>query len=662
MRPWPIIALRSAFAMLAVGTLAYLVRGLAGGGEDGLFEPWLYLALMAGAAALVLLRGALVRPERSAWLTLGVAVALSALGDAVWDLHVERLDPQPYPSVADAVWLASYPATYAGLALLLRARLRTWRPTLWLDGVIGGLTAGAVGAAVVFAPVLAATEGDPATVAVTLAYPLADLVTLLFVVAAFGVLGWRPGRSWALVGLGLMLFAVADAIYVFQDSTGTYVGGGWLDALWPAGALAMATAAWQRPDRRRRRDDGWAMVVVPAIFALGALGVLIAADLGDVSDVAVALAAGAVLLTLVRGGLTLRENLRLIARGRRESLTDGLTELANRRAVMLDLEEAFAQGLASGPRTLAFFDLDGFKRYNDAFGHAAGDALLTRLGHRLSAVVSGRGTAYRLGGDEFCVVLEESAEREGDLVRRLAATLSERGDGFDVTSSVGVIDLHGEAASPADALQIADARMYAEKDGRRGVGRHQARDVLLQTLSEREPELHEHMRGVGELALRVARRIGMHGEALDEVVRGAELHDVGKMAVPDAILHKPAALDPDEWAFVHQHTIIGERILAAAPALRPVALLVRSSHERWDGRGYPDGLAGEAIPVGARIIGVCDAYDAMRTDRPYRRACTKAEALVELRRCAGTQFDPAIVEAFCAEIGASSPEPLPQPA
>jgi two-component system cell cycle response regulator len=186
--------------------------------------------------------------------------------------------------------------------------------------------------------------------------------------------------------------------------------------------------------------------------------------------------------------------------------------------------------------------------------------------------------------------------------------------------------------------------------------------VLLQILSEREPDLHEHMRGAGELARRVGRRMGMSGEELDEVVRGAELHDVGKIAVPDAILHKPAALDPDEWAFVHRRTIIGERILAAAPALRPVALLVRASHERWDGRGYPDRLAGEEIPLGARIIAVCDAYDAMRTDRPYRRACTEAQALAELRRCGGTQFDPAVVEAFCAEIPASSPERVAQPA
>ena len=655
-RPVP-AALPAAFALLALGMLAYLGHAVSGGGEDGIFEPWLYLALMGGASGLVLLRGARVAHERAAWLTLGAGMAIFSGGDAVFDLYVEKLDPEPYPSVADALYLASYPVTYAGLALLLRARLQRWRTTLWLDGVIGGLTAAAVGAALVFGPVLAATEGDPTTVAVSLAYPLGDLTQLVFVVAAFGVLGWRAGRSWLLLGLGLATFAVADTVFVFQEATGTYLGGMWVDALWPAASLLMAGAAWLPPDRRQRRVDGWAMVVLPGLFALAALGVLVSAHLRDVPDLAVGLGATAVLLTLVRGGITLRENVRLIRRSQREALEDGLTGLANRRALMADLEEAFAHGIAHGPRTLAFFDLDGFKRYNDAFGHAAGDALLARLGRRLTDVVGERGTAYRLGGDEFCVLLDGSATREGDLVRRLASTLGERGDGFEVTSSVGVIDLRGEAASPADALQLADSRMYDEKDGRRSTGRQQARDVLLAILGEREPELRAHMRDVGSLAQRVGRRMAMRGEALDELVRGAELHDVGKIAVPDAILHKPAALAPDEWAFVHQHTIIGERILAAAPALRAVGLLVRSSHERWDGRGYPDKLAGEAIPLGARVIAVCDAYDAMRSDRPYRRACLQEDALAELRRCAGRQFDPAVVEAFCAEITAPAHRP-----
>jgi HD-GYP domain-containing protein (c-di-GMP phosphodiesterase class II) len=136
-------------------------------------------------------------------------------------------------------------------------------------------------------------------------------------------------------------------------------------------------------------------------------------------------------------------------------------------------------------------------------------------------------------------------------------------------------------------------------------------------------------------------------EELDEVVRAAELHDVGKMAIPDQILHKPGPLSPEEWAFVRRHPLVGERILSVAPALLPVAKIVRATHERWDGSGYPDGIAREEIPLGARIVAVCDAFEAMVAPRAYRAARSVAEALEELRACAGSQFDPAVVEAFC---------------
>jgi HD-GYP domain-containing protein (c-di-GMP phosphodiesterase class II) len=146
----------------------------------------------------------------------------------------------------------------------------------------------------------------------------------------------------------------------------------------------------------------------------------------------------------------------------------------------------------------------------------------------------------------------------------------------------------------------------------------------------------------------------MEGEELDVLARAAELHDVGKIAIPDAILTKPGPLDAEEWRFMSRHTILGERILTAAAALRPVARLVRSSHERFDGNGYPDGLCGEGIPLGARIIFVCDAFDAMTSDRSYSAAIPVADALAELRACAGTQFDPRVVDAFVASLGGRS--------
>jgi two-component system cell cycle response regulator len=170
--------------------------------------------------------------------------------------------------------------------------------------------------------------------------------------------------------------------------------------------------------------------------------------------------------------------------------------------------------------------------------------------------------------------------------------------------------------------------------------------VLLRALAERNPDLGEHISGVAAMAEAVARRLGLDDEQVDQVRNAAELHDVGKVAIPDAILDKPAALNGDEWAFIERHTLIGERIVAAAPALRSVAALVRSSHERWDGRGYPDRLARDEIPLGARIVAVCDAFDAMVSDRPYRAGMAPALALDELARCAGSQFDPAVVAAF----------------
>jgi HD-GYP domain-containing protein (c-di-GMP phosphodiesterase class II) len=210
-----------------------------------------------------------------------------------------------------------------------------------------------------------------------------------------------------------------------------------------------------------------------------------------------------------------------------------------------------------------------------------------------------------------------------------------------------------EAADAAAAIQLADQRLYSTKSGRATTTvTKQTHDVLMQVLVEREPELREHHAGVAHMAKEVGRILGLEGEGLDETVRAAELHDIGKMAIPDEILNKPARLTDEEYEFMKQHTLIGERMLAAAPAMGCVATIVRASHERWDGGGYPDGLASEDIPLAARIVAVCDSFDAMTTQRPYNKPRSIDEGIAELRRCAGSQFDPAVVEAF-ADVMAS---------
>jgi diguanylate cyclase (GGDEF)-like protein len=337
---------------------------------------------------------------------------------------------------------------------------------------------------------------------------------------------------------------------------------------------------------------------------------------------------------------------------REQALTDPLTSLGNRRKLATDLTERLGQASKGTDEAivLMLLDLDGFKTYNDTFGHFAGDALLSRLGGKLAASVFPHGTAYRLGGDEFCVLLPARPGELHHAMARAAGALRDRGETFSIQASCGAVLLPHEATTPDYALQLADQRMYTRKQGRPSAAREQTRDVLVRIMHAKQPSLPDHSTGVARLAVLVGRRLGMDAEHIDELARAAELHDIGKVGIPDQILDKPGELDADEWEFVRQHTILGERILSAAPALRPVATIVRATHERWDGRGYPDGLRGEEIPLAARIVAVCDAFEAITGDRCYREARSADVARCELLREAGYQFDPAVVTAFLDEL------------
>jgi diguanylate cyclase (GGDEF)-like protein/putative nucleotidyltransferase with HDIG domain len=420
-----------------------------------------------------------------------------------------------------------------------------------------------------------------------------------------------------------------------------------LDLGWPLGLALIAGAAWQPLVRPSGSFEGMRMLVPAILFGLVALGVETYDHFHHVTHLAVALAGAALLAVLVRLAFTFGENLRMLRSSREEALTDALTGVGNRRAMMLELERRLDNPDA-GPTALVMLDLNGFKAYNDVFGHPAGDALLVRLGARLAAICKGRGTAYRLGGDEFCALLTGGDVPIELLTETCASAMRESGEGFSISSAHGAMLLPAEADTASAALKLADQRMYAQKHGVRGTAGAQTSSALLQALTERSPDLGDHVAGVAELAVSLARKLGLSELEIEDVRLGASLHDVGKMAIPDAILDKPGPLTEEEWRFMRNHTVAGEKILGAAPALHMVARLVRSSHERFDGSGYPDRLAGEQIPLGSRIIFVCDAFDAIIAKRPYREAATVAEAIAEIRRCAGTQFDPVVVEAFCA--------------
>jgi diguanylate cyclase (GGDEF)-like protein len=348
-----------------------------------------------------------------------------------------------------------------------------------------------------------------------------------------------------------------------------------------------------------------------------------------------------------RAQLARAENVRLLEASRDEAITDPLTSIGNRRAFKRDLEQILPGVNRGGDLMVAMFDLDGFKQYNDTFGHGAGDALLGRFAGRLKQSVAGSGNVYRMGGDEFCLIADVDLEAGERLVHSGVAALSDSGEGWTVGCSWGLAWMPSEATGASEALRLADERMYAQKTSRATAG-HQATAALVQVLIERDVDLSGHISRVAELATATARRMDIAELEVTRIGLAAQLHDIGKTAIPESILNKREDLDDEEWKFMRRHTLIGERIVAAAPSLAHTANLVRSSHERVDGTGYPDHLAGTDIPLGSRIIAVCDAFDAMVATRAYRGPVDSASAVAELRRCAGAQFDPQVVEAFSA--------------
>jgi len=635
--------------LLSILLAAYavvIVDSLGGSSLQDFFGRWAYDAVVLGAAAAVLARASIVREERGAWLALGTGLLLWALGQTYYSVVLYYASPAPFPSPSDALFLAFYPASYLGLVLLLRARASHLETLAWVDGLIGALAVAAIAAALIFPPVLEALGGSPLGVAVSIAYPFSDLVLLGLVSGAFAASQWRMQGTWLLIAAALILFGASDVVYLSVAGQSTQalnlasVG-------WPLAFLLLAGAAWLRGPARDSapQSSGERRIALPIVFAAAVVVLLGAGSFTAIGIPALALGVAALGAVLIRLAITFRQNIRMIAVTRRDSVTDPLTGLANRRSLTADLEQALQPGNEQ-EAVLALYDLDGFKAYNDGFGHVAGDALLRRLGQQLATAVEPWGNAYRLGGDEFCVLAPTQALKAEAIAKSAEGALSERGSGFSITASWGMVRLPAEATTATEALRLADRRMYSRKGHRANSAQSQARGVLLGVLHEREPELDRHLQGVARLAATVGRELRLGAEDLDVLVRAAELHDVGKVAIPDEILHKAGPLSDSERQLMQRHPVIGERVLEAAPAMKQVAKLVRSTHERWDGSGYPDGLAGDEIPLGARIISICDAYNAMTSERPYGETKSAGEAIAELRRGAGTQFDPGLVEVF----------------
>jgi diguanylate cyclase (GGDEF)-like protein len=612
---------------------------------------WVYHIALGLASVTCFTRAVLVRDQRVTWIAFGFGLLFWTAGDVYWTLTFSDLDRVPYPSAADAGYLAALPCFYVGIALLIKRRIGHFTAASWLDGAIGGLAAASIGTALLAPALVGLTKGDPAAVLTNLAYPLSDILLISFILGALVVSGIRGAGAFLAIIAGLIAWTLGDGIYLYQEATSSYAGG-WLDEVWLIGGLLIAGAAgFSFAHRSQKRRVYSSPMFLPSIFGAIAVGVLTWDHFSRLHEISIWLSASTLAAVIVRMGISFRENTGLMAALHDDVFIDSLTELGNRRKLVDDLESALElEPGAQDGYVFALYDLDGFKFYNDSYGHPAGDSLLRRLGANLAAAVEPDGRAYRLGGDEFCILAESRGRRIGPIVEAGRAALTEQGEGFRVSASAGAVRLSAEATAASEALRLADRRMYAEKSVRTGRLERQTHELLVSIQREREPELTDQHEDVSRLAVAIGRELGLDAEQVDVLRRAAELHDIGSIAIPDEILRKPGPLDEIEWELMRKHTLVGERIIGAFPSLAPVACLVRSSHERWDGDGYPDGLAGEEIPLGARIILVCDAFDAMRRERPYATPRNQQGALAEIRRGAGTQFDPRLVEVFCSIV------------
>ena len=398
--------------------------------------------------------------------------------------------------------------------------------------------------------------------------------------------------------------------------------------------------------------SGWRSVIGPLVFALLSIALLVYDHLNQRVPAPIFwLTLGLIVTVCVRMLETNRRQSRALARQRRDAVNDPITGLRNRASLEADIEAA-----ATAPGegwVLVLLELEGLEAHNDRLGYVAGDEVLRRAGRQLAdAVVPLGGIAYRVAASRLAVLVPIAERQIGEVV--LAATGPQDEEPEVVTGrSYGEVTIPGEATDADTAFQVAGRRLAAHRQRRHRSARRQAHAVLMAALDARRPEVRGQLRVTAYRAISLARRLGLEREEIDDIALAAELQPVGLLAVPDSVLEKEA-LDEAERALLRSHTAEGARIVSAAPGLATVARLVRSSAEHFDGSGYPDGLSGDSIPIGARTIAVAVAFAAMTEPRPHRGPIGPGEALAELRRCSGSQFDPRVVEALAADLAEES--------
>ena len=372
-----------------LGALALFTTGV-WGRPDGeawgvLYDLVLYNAVYLGAAVVCAAAARRAAEDRLAWWSMTLALVLGVTGNLVYTLAIAPMAEEPFPSIADAFYLGYYLPLYVALVGLIRARVPRFHASMWLDGVVGALGAGAVAVAALLGPALELTEGQLGAVLTSLAYPIADVVLLALLVAVGAILGVRRDRTLLLLAAGIVVNLAGDIVFLDLATAGVYVEGGPLDLTWLT-AMALVALAAHSSDAEAVRASaqaaarttsriGWRVLAVPLVCNLASL-VVLAAGYGDrLSTAAAWLAVGCVVAALARTAITFRE-VRAFNEVREQARTDELTGLPNRRALLEDARRVLGTATARHPAALLLLDLDGFKEVNDSLGHHAGDSLL----------------------------------------------------------------------------------------------------------------------------------------------------------------------------------------------------------------------------------------------------------------------------------------------
>jgi two-component system cell cycle response regulator len=651
----------------------------------------------------------------------GLGCLCIACGQAIYTYYQQFLyQSPPFPGLSDAGYLGVYPFLFLGI-LSLPTRPISWleRSRIFLDGLLIMTAITAASWYFILGPTILQGYDSLFAKIVGAAYPFSDLV-LMFCLLLLASRSSSPAlrSTLFLLSLGLLIVVGTDSIYDLRTLSNAYFTGSWLDLGWPLGytviGLAIQALPWgkfspaasEQPANAGGRQKAWSSLIAYALIPPEFVFVLVLWHDNLSGPLAEGVYLGAAILIgliVVRQIFVIWETLHLNAALRRANLrlesmatTDPLTELPNHRALQSLLAQEGERACRYGrPFSLLFFDGDRFKQVNDTYGHAVGDIVLRELGKRARSVLRAGDTVGRFGGEEFLVILPETAEQEArtvaerlrSVVAALPLAACEIEGGIAVTVSIGVASYPDDGNAVNIIQEQADQAMYwAKRLGRNQVrtaaeaeranhdaalkaatahalDRHElaffdGRDPeqqlraeqlrlvysLMGVLDWREPGTNEHANEVSDLVAGMARLLGFDDQRTLRAATAAFLHDIGKIALPDRLLQQPRSHFSDsEWRLLQQHAELGAAIVEDSPWLSDLAPAIRHHHERWDGKGNPNGLTGEAIPLEARLIALAEAYHAIISERPYRAARTPAEALAELERCSGTQFDPALI-------------------